>query len=203
MIAFFEGIPAGILIGLSFGPAFFMMMQTTLSRGVRQGLYAASGIFLSDFVMFMLSAMSLMGFLKHTQNLMVFALGGGIVLTVLGVYAYVKPPEIRSASKPDLAIAGGVVGKAFLINAMNPFNWLFWVMFTGLGAGIYPSDGHSFRLYFAGVFFTEGLLTMMKVFLSQQIGHWMGSRLFRMFHKIVGIVFLISGLGLIIRVFVF
>jgi threonine/homoserine/homoserine lactone efflux protein len=196
----FEGIPAGLLIGLSFGPAFFMMMQTTMANGVRPGMMAGLGIVLSDLVMFLLSAFSLTGFMQETSSMIYFGLGGGLLLIVMGIISYFRPHaqtgSVRSRSLPTHQ----VFGKAFVINTINPFNWLFWIMLSGIGGSAHPFGSNGYVLFFTGLFITEIFLTVIKVFLSERIGRLMNTGSFVIYNKAVAIVFVISGLGLIVRV---
>lgn len=195
-----EGIPAGLLIGLSFGPAFFMMMQTTIANGIRPGLLAGLGIILSDLMMFLLSGFSLTGFMQHTGSMMLFGLGGGILLTVMGIVAYSRPHNPAEMARNRQYPVHRIFGKAFILNTINPFNWLFWIMLSGIGGIAHPFGSNGYFLFFTGLFFAEIGLTILKVMLSERIGRLMSSGVFVIYNKAVAIVFVISGLGLIVRV---
>lgn len=49
-----EGIVIGFTIAILTGPAFFSLIQTSIHRGFRSGLFLAGGIFLSDASLLML-----------------------------------------------------------------------------------------------------------------------------------------------------
>ena len=48
MSFYFQGVTLGITLAFLMGPALFVLLQTSLNRGLKAGLFIALGIFLSD-----------------------------------------------------------------------------------------------------------------------------------------------------------
>jgi L-lysine exporter family protein LysE/ArgO len=43
-----KGLLTGLMFTLTFGTVFFSLIQTSIKRGLREGLYIASGVLMSD-----------------------------------------------------------------------------------------------------------------------------------------------------------
>jgi len=92
MNAIGNGILVGITLSFMVGPALFMLLQTSLHRGFRYGLYFAVGIFVSDGVVLFLIWRGLSQFLgEDPRENPWFSVIGGIILILFGAYTFMKP----------------------------------------------------------------------------------------------------------------
>jgi threonine/homoserine/homoserine lactone efflux protein len=100
MNAIGNGILIGIMLSLMVGPALFMLIQTSLSRGFRNGLNFAFGILLSDALVLLLIWKGVSSILGEDprQNIW-FGICGGIVLILFGSYTFMKP--VKNGNKNE------------------------------------------------------------------------------------------------------
>jgi threonine/homoserine/homoserine lactone efflux protein len=63
-----KGIFTGTILTMSFGAGFFALIQTSINRGVKQGLLIALGTLLSDIFIFSFAFLPLALFHKNCKN---------------------------------------------------------------------------------------------------------------------------------------
>ena len=87
-----DGVWQGLLISLlSFGPAFFLLINTSIRDGFRKGLLLALGVFLSDLVVILGIHFGLQGLFENIMFKKVFALSAGIAMIFVGINALRSP----------------------------------------------------------------------------------------------------------------
>ena len=52
MLDFLPAIPLGILLSFSFGPLFFVLLETSISKGIKQAFFIDVGVVFSDITFF-------------------------------------------------------------------------------------------------------------------------------------------------------
>ena len=116
-----------------------------------------------------------------------------------------KPPVIESME--DKAIRQNsylsLWLKGFLLNTINPFTFFFWIGVSGLVfTNGNPSNTEAMYFY-GGLIGTLVVTDTVKVALAKLIRRWLKPHYILWLRRIVGIVFIIFGVVLLIRVSVF
>lgn len=87
-----NGFLIGVTLSLMVGPALFMLLQTSLHRGFKYGVFFAAGIFMSDASALFLVWFGVSKILGDDPRTNIwFGLVGGIVLILFGAYLFMKP----------------------------------------------------------------------------------------------------------------
>ncbi|MGC8865030.1 MAG: LysE family translocator [Bacteroidales bacterium] len=121
------GILLGLALGLSTGPAFFILLSATVQGNRESGLWASAGMVDSDLLMALMSLLGV-GFVKSIQDYEAqAALIGGVVLIGAGFFSLFKKPDNREEGAPVLGSGLAIYSRVFLVNIINPLNWLFWL----------------------------------------------------------------------------
>ncbi|MFN0187089.1 MAG: LysE family translocator [Bacteroidia bacterium] len=192
--AIVSGLTLGFVLSLLVGPVFFLLIDTSIKKGFKRGVYLAMGVLLSDMFYIAITYFSSVasGVMQNYQWEIGWA--GGILLMVFGIVTILKKPHIKSADL-DLSEKGSSVWvevlKGFLMNLLNPFVLIFW-----LGVSGSVSSGKSFTYMHTVIFFSTVLIT---VFLTDVIKAWSASKL-RTFLKPTLLIWVnrISGTGLLL-----
>ena len=202
----------GILVGLTFavllGPAFFALIQTSIQRSFKIGVFLALGIFLSDLLALVLSyfgATTLLG--SDPRENTYFSIIGGIILIIFGTYTFMKKGEIvKPEEQKELQIIAPrpiiYIIKGFLLNAANPGTWFIWittVVSTTSRYGVNSKSNYIFLVATLGTIFSTDVL---KCYVSGQLKKFITVRILTIMNRLVGIVLIGFGTYLIINVLV-
>jgi threonine/homoserine/homoserine lactone efflux protein len=205
---FFEGVILGLLVSVTFGPAFFTIIQTGIDRGFKSAFYTAFGILLCDFSLIVVCYLGFTSIFSKPENNLYIGFVGGVILIIYGTYTYLKKPDILKRRSPKYKTPPintkqfKYVVKGFFLNLLNPFIIIFWL--TAMGwVSARAEEGK--LLDYVIVFFSGTLLTsfssdLLKSFIGNKIKKYLRPRVQLWVNRIVGISLIIFGIVLMIRV---
>ncbi len=139
-------IPFGIILAFTIGPVFFVLLETSATKGFTSALIFDLGVILADVVFILLIFMStdtLLDKIKDDPKLLVF---GGVLLIVYGLISFVKiSKSFRAIVREHHSIKlpkkdyGKLFVKGFLLNFINIGVLLGWLGFIVIGTSITTS----------------------------------------------------------------
>ncbi|MGB0788029.1 MAG: LysE family translocator [Marinirhabdus sp.] len=125
----FEGIGIaalyGFLLALAIGPVFFTLIETSITKGFRAGLFFDLGVIFADVVFIIIAYFStskLLEKLKDDPSLLIF---GGVILIAYGVMGYLRTRKSYfKIVREHYAVVvkqhlGSLFFKGFLLNFVN------------------------------------------------------------------------------------
>lgn len=140
-------IPFGIILAFTIGPVFFVLLETSATKGFTSALVFDLGVILADIVFILLIFMStdtLLEKIKDDPKLLVF---GGVLLIVYGLISFIKiSKSFRSIVREHHRIElpkkdyGKLFAKGFLLNFINIGVLLGWLGFIVIGTSITTSE---------------------------------------------------------------
>ncbi|MCF8296060.1 MAG: LysE family translocator [Saprospiraceae bacterium] len=208
MIQFFlQGILLGFIVAISFGPAFFAIIQTGINRGFKFGVFMAIGISISDILLIGLCYLLGSSLFDNPQNKIYVGLIGGIILIIFGSVSWAKKPEILERRHVNYQGAEkipsytGYIARGFFLNIANPFLFFFWFGALGI-VGKSAAEGHlleSTIAFFSGTMMTVFLTDVLKSWLGGKIKNLLKPRTELLINKLVGIALVAFGIILIFR----
>ncbi len=205
---FAEGALLGLTLALffGFGPAFFMLVQTSIHRGFWSAVWLAVGIFLNDLFMVFICLMGSVQIITEPDNYLWFGIISGIVLMLFGIVTYNRKvlPVNNQQVDIQLKVKGPrwfvYVAKGFVSNIVNPFVWVFWI---GVVVGITTRfSGQQLELiyFFSGTLLVVIISDISKAYAAYSIKRFITPRFIAMLNKGVGICLVLFGLFLMGRV---
>ena len=220
MTIFFEGAIIGLTLALimGFGPSFFTLIQTSISRGFKSAMLLDLGIVLNDIMIVALMMMTNVQFnIKGERGLIYAGISAGIILIIFGVYTYTLSPKKiihisennnnsieRLNEKFDDAPKWYVyISKGFLINVFNPFVWIFWITCVASASSSYGGDKKSLIIFFAGVFVIVFFFDILKALGAYSLKKFFTEKMLKMLNRITGIALIASAIYIIVRVIFF
>ena len=95
-MVFFHGVLMGLTLAtiFGFGPAFFLLIQTSISKGFKKALFFDFGVLLSDVIvvaLMMLTSIRLT--LDNSGNSVVAGITAGLIIIGFGIFTYYSKPE--------------------------------------------------------------------------------------------------------------
>jgi len=201
---FIEGTVLGLSLAFlfGFGPAFFALIQTGIYRGFIPGIFLALGIFINDLLIVTLSIFGTTTIMGGVENFTLIGVIGGILLVVFGIITYRKKTEVEDAeNNTDIKTPHSIVyiGKGFLLNAVNPFVWIFWIsIIVGITAR-FSADTSKLVLFFSGTLSVVLITDIIKTFAASQFKKVVTDKFMILINKIAGIAITGFGIFLILR----
>jgi threonine/homoserine/homoserine lactone efflux protein len=217
-----SGFILGLTLAVLVGPAFFTLLQTSITHGFRIGMYLAIGIFLSDFTLVSLSFLGASQVISGPKYRIAFGIIGGIILIVYGLYTFLKKVKVfaenGAKSKHDLQAKEEkiiqkihapqpvlYIIKGYFLNLINPFLLIFWVGIMSFVTAEYnDSPNKNFDVFiFFGTALTTVLATdFLKCFVANQIKRFLNQKILVYINHGLGILLIGTGVYLVIKTIV-
>ena len=205
MEIFLQGVLFGLALTVLVGPIFFALLQTGIEEGFRAGLKVGAGIWSSDLIFIVLcyAGLSYVMELAKWDNFEYY-MGtiGGCILMIVGIGGLLgKPIQFEDGKvvvKKSSSFALWL--KGFTINSVNPFTLFFWISAMTsavLKDELQPSDVF---IFFSAILGTVVITDCMKIYLAKWIRTRMNDQYLLWIRRGGGIVFIVFGIALIVRV---
>ena len=169
------GLPWGIFLSFMIGPVFFILIETSITKGFRAALAFDLGVVLGD-IFFIgvayLGSYRLISSLKDKPALFIF---GGIVMVAYGIISFVKlkkQAKIQYEAIDDEIIKknyGSLLAKGFFLNIINIGVLGFWLaIIISVGPKL---DMQTPRMitFFTSVIVSYLLVDCLKIVLAKQL----------------------------------
>jgi len=192
--ALFYGLVTGVLLCLTFGTVFFSLVQNSVDNGYKSGIKIAFGVVVCDaiFVFFAIFGTTL---LPHIENFEKWMAGAGIVfLLILGINNLVQNQPKIAYPKSKLGDFLFYFTTGFLLNGLNPVNFISWVTIATYVRSTLHYDLTQISLFFGAsllaIFLTESGIALS----AHRLKRIFTPHAVTIFNRVTGIVFvLIAG----------
>ncbi len=212
-------IPIGLAISISPGAALFGIIQTSLSKGFKSGIFFALGIALSDMLFIGLCLWGFAALLDNPIAKMVFGLICGCVLVGYGLLTFFSKRDtvsdkqreqvenrIHEVDKLDnlspvlhrhqyLNVLKPM-SKGFLFNFINPGAWVLWMGIMPLTAN---NDIKEQIFFFGCILATIFCVDMLKSYFAGKIKTMVTPKVFYHVNRIIGVIFCVLGVVMIVK----
>ncbi len=198
-----EGAILGSTLAVLLGPALFALVQTSIHRGFRSGVFLAVGIFFSDITLVFLCFIGALQIISSGQNRLIFGIIAGSILIIYGVVTFVRHVKLGNGNgkgngSPKPAWYTFIL-KGYFLNVANPYVWLFWMTVTVGVTSDYGDNTRSTILFFSGALFMVLLTDILKAFVAKKIKGILKESNLKRLNQIVGVLLFFFGIVLIAR----
>jgi len=195
-------IPFGIILALTIGPVFFVLLETSATKGFTSAIIFDLGVILADIVFILVifkSTDTLLEKIKDDPKLLVF---GGVLLVIYGLISFIKTAKsFRSIVREHHRIHlpkkdyGKLFVKGFLLNFINIGVLLGWLGFIVIGASI-TSTENGVTVFITTMLIAYFLTDLVKIAAAKRLKNKLTPRRIFKTKKIVSLV--IIGFGVIL-----
>ena len=208
----FQAIGIGFLLSVMVGPVFFILLETSITKGVRASLYLDLGVFISD-VIYILFAFIFASQIKSftndaTNNNFILGLIGGVLFVGYGIYTLfsksnqeITPKKKSTTSKNNDSVVLGI--KGFMLNFANPAVLFYWLGIIAQGNQVTDKDHPGQLIIFVIlVLATYFGIDVLKILGAKKLRPLVTDSLLLALNRLIGIVFTVFGVFLILKQFV-
>jgi len=124
-------IPLGFFLSFMIGPVFFVLLETSATKGFRAALVFDLGVIIADIFFIALAYFSSFQLLENLSNQPGLYVFGGMILTVYGVILMLKKQKVNEDNPDEILVEKtnylGLFVKGFLLNFINIGVLVFWL----------------------------------------------------------------------------
>ena len=214
---FLQAIGIGFLLSVMVGPVFFVLLETSITKGIRAALALDIGVFISDvlYIMFALSFVDQITSINSGENKLIFGFIGGSIFIIYGIFYFFKKSkmvdltleaentskEVAAAPKDYLLL--GL--KGFILNIANPAVIFYWLSILSLAAQSVPDNTknpNTWILLFLSILLgTYFGIDVLKVFTAKRLRTLVNQNLLNALNILIGLIFFLTGIFQIIKNF--
>ena len=129
MADYLAAFPLGFILSFSFGPLFFILLETSISKGLKKAFFMDLGVVFSDFVFFTVAYLGASKIITEQNQPALFILGG-VMLSSYGFLSFIKTQQKKNKIKKGKAVdEQNLISfpiKGFLLNIINVAVLFFW-----------------------------------------------------------------------------
>ncbi|MRX39277.1 LysE family translocator [Flavobacterium sp. LC2016-23] len=197
------GLPWGLFLSFMVGPVFFILLETSITKGFRAAIVFDLGVVLGDIFFIAIAYLGsyrLIQSLKDKPALFIF---GGIIMLAYGIISFVKLKNEEKINDEEIdrdiikRNYGSLFIKGFLLNVINIGVLGFWLaVIISVGPKLEMQNSRMIT-FFASVIITYLLVDCIKIMLAKQLKSKMTPTNILKIKKAISIVLMVFGVVLI------
>lgn len=194
-------IPLGILLSFMVGPVFFVLLETSATKGFRAAVSFNIGVMLADIVFLLIAYFSSFQLLENLSNQPGLFVFGGTILLIYGVVIFFKKPPKEAKIKDSKGSYIGLMVKGFLLNFINIGVLAFWLGLIVIVGPSLENNPNRILLFFSSVILVYFVTDLFKILLAKQLRRYLTQERIVLIKKGLGVILVICGIVLISKGF--
>lgn len=199
-----DGFFVGFALAFLIGPVFFLLLSTSINKGIRQAIFIAVGVMLSD-AMYIAFAHFGSSFLTGNSDFnYLFGIIGGGILIVFGIVNFFKKPAVNKNEVSEYTISRTdflmFFLKGFAMNSFNPFVLVFWL---GISSGISVKNFDNMQTlsFYAAVLVSVLSTDVIKCYLANKLQRIITVTVLIWMNRVSGLALVFFGIKIIYKSF--
>lgn len=206
-----SAIPWGFLLAFTIGPVFFVLLETSITKGFRAAMILDAGVVFGDFVFILIAYFStnqILEKLKDNPKLFVF---GGILMFSYGLISYIsekkrydknqKEDEEKDIDDIEKRNYLGLFFKGFFLNFINIGVLAFWMGVIIVFGPKLNMETNRIITFIATIIVSYVFVDIIKILVAKQLKSRLNKHNIHKIKRIISIVLMIFGVGLIAQGF--
>ena len=199
MSEFLAAIPFSLLLVVSTGPVFFVIIETSISKGARRAFCVDIGAVIADIVFILIALFGANTIHHNLETNPRWFLLGGVVLVGFGLMSFIR----TRANKKDAVYATqqlnkgsylSYIGKGFLLNIINIGTLVFWLGLVVLFGTKYQMDYGKIVPFFSYILVVYLAFDVIKIYLAKQLKTKLTPQVIYKLKQLVHLILMLFGL---------
>lgn len=172
--AVLEGVLMGLFLSVFVGPVFFLLIETSINKGIREAFIMDAGVILSDIAWIILLWWGIdkyLGFFLKSPLAMVFAGAVFILFGASGFYSKKRSSAVLVRHKNK-----GLFLQGFFLNSINPSVALFWLATISLVLKQFAHDDNLILFFFISIFVTIVIVDIIKFSAAIRLSRFLNTK---------------------------
>ena len=195
----------GFFLAFMIGPVFFMLIETSITKGVRAAITFNLGVVVADVIFITIAYLSSYQLVENLSNLPGLYVFGGSILSVYGLIILIKKTNQKEIQKQiDNTIKVNYLQlfiKGFLLNFINIGVLIFWLGIVLVAGPSLENEVTRFIIFFSVLILAYFMTDLTKIILAKQLKKKLTPSIIVKTKKTLGAMLVVFGLILIIKGF--
>lgn len=199
----FSAIGLGLMLSLVFiGPVFFLLIETSLSRGTKHALSLDFGVIFADILCIVAAYFSSQDIIHIIDQYPSFYRISALIIFIYGVFMILSKTKMHISGEKSLINQNywKTFLNGFLLNILNIGVVLFWLVTVIFIRKTYPENG-PFLLYISVVILTYLSIDLAKIYLAKQFHNKLNEPTANKIRKGVGFILLVLSIFIFLQSF--
>ncbi|MGA9240081.1 LysE family translocator [Robiginitalea sp.] len=196
-------IPLGFLLSFMVGPVFFVLLETSATKGFRAGFALDLGVIFADIIFLFIAYFSSFQLLENLSNQPGLYVFGGVILLIYGLTTFFRSDF--KEKKPRIVTRGsdylGLFVKGFLLNFINIGVLVFWLGVIIIVGPSLNNQPNRIITFFSAMLGAYLITDIFKILLAKQLRRKLTRDRILQVKKILGVILIICGIVLIVKGF--
>jgi threonine/homoserine/homoserine lactone efflux protein len=198
-------IPLGFFLAFMIGPVFFVLIETSITKGFRAATVFNLGVILGDIFFIIIAYFSsyrLIQSIKDEPALFVF---GGILMLVYGLISFIKIQKNATISIQEMTIEIiqknylNLFIKGFLLNFINIGVLGFWLaLIITIGPQL-DMNPNRIITFFSVILVSYFVTDLFKILIAKKLRSYLNPKNILKIKKAISIILIISGVLLMLQ----
>ncbi|MEH0008319.1 MAG: LysE family transporter [Flavobacteriales bacterium] len=193
-------IPFGFILSFLVGPMFFLLIETSISKGMGAAIALDIGVVISDACYILLALYSSKDLAEKIKGSPILFVSGGIILIAYGLTHVIQKGKLKhSRFRLKRVNYFQLIAKGFLMNIANVGVFIFWLGTVMVAHSQFNLNIDKTLLYFSMVLSTYFTLDLLKIFLAKAVKKKLTLRRVIHLKQIIGVILIAFGLAFIAK----
>ncbi|MGX7667881.1 LysE family translocator [Flavobacterium pedocola] len=200
------GIPLGFFLSFMIGPVFFVLIETSITKGFRAAMSFDLGVVIADICFIGVAYFSSYRLIQSIKDDPALFLFGGIIMFTYGLITFLKLRRAHKNIDPDEEVVEMIKKdyfslfiKGFLLNFINIGVLGFWLAIIIAFGPKLEMDASRMGLFFSAVLGAYLLTDIGKVLLAKQLRRKLTPTNIIKVKKVSSVLLIIFGLALMLQ----
>lgn len=203
-----KAIVTGFILSIMIGPAFFLLLETSIRKGVRAALFFDLGVLVSDLIYISIAFFFYATVAKLTggENQAYLKILGGLLFLVFGAITFFKTPKEHSvddlgkqALSPRYYLMLFI--KGLVLNLLNPMVVFYWfsVMTIGAKEDSELSFASQMAVYIGVLLTVFFSIDILKILGAKRLRPFITNAVLKRLNHFTGVILAIFGIVLLVQ----
>ncbi len=206
-----KGVITGFILSVMIGPVFFVLLETSIRKGIRAAIALDFGVLVSDVIYILIAFLfyNEVSSLAEGQSRVVAKIIGGALFVIYGLVNFFKTPQqvhfstSQEREPSDWKEYRNLWLKGFFLNLANPLVIFYWFSVLSYGDSRHVEGWSTHFTLFVFVslilliFFS---IDVLKIIGAKQLRPFITQKLLKALNQLIGIVFILFGVVLFVQV---
>jgi threonine/homoserine/homoserine lactone efflux protein len=195
----------GFLLAFMVGPVFFVLLETSITKGFRAAVFFDLGVVLGDIVFILIAYFSSYRLIQSIKDEPALFIFGGLLMFTYGIISFIKvrrnSREIMDEPTLNVAKKGylGLFLKGFLLNFINVGVLGFWLaLLITIGPQL-DMEAHRIFWFFSMILASYFAVDIVKILIAKKLRNSLSPKNIRWMKLLISIILMLSGIFLMIQ----
>ena len=197
----FIAVSIGFLLSFVLGPVFFVLIETSITKGLKAAISFNLGAILADIVFIVFCYYTSKQLLDNLNNQPGLFVLGGAILCVYAVYIFLQRNKVDKKIELEDSSTGyfGLFIKGFALNIINIAVLSFWAVVVVVRVPeLNENNTLGVFAFFTTIIVTYFLTDLLKIAIAKKLSSKINTKNTSFIKVLLSIILLISGLVLIL-----